>query len=224
MNKYLILLLFILWLTNCKILHKNKSLAFEGGGSYIQSIDSISRHEIQIISFSHSIGVIFPASFAKKIFNANTLHEKSFFTPDSNLVRKIDKEVNYQYCFTEYNHNKQFWGHFIHSTRTDSINPILSSDEKAIINEISLEECLSWQRNTAYYDKQYIGYISAAGHKVIFIKLFDFREDPKKLKPLFFTSWIDGWHGWFYSNMRQLCFDVNENKLIFLEGVYGGTI
>jgi hypothetical protein len=207
MNKYLILLLFILWLTNCKILHKNKSFAFEGGGSYIQSIDSISRHEIQIISFSHSIGVIFPASFSKKVFNANTLHEKSFFTPDSNLVRKIDKEVNY--------HNQQFWGHFIHSTRADSISPILSSDEKAIINEISLEECLSWQKNAAYYDKQYIGYISTVGHKMIFIKMFDFREDPHKLKTVFYNSWIDGWHGWFYSNMRQLYFDVNENKLMF---------
>jgi hypothetical protein len=215
MLKYLTLFLFLILFTNCKILHRKKSYSFEGGGSYIQSIDSISKKDIQIIHFTHSIGVIFPATFGEKIFNSNTLHKSTFFTPDSNLIRKVDKEVNYQHCFSADSHYEKYFGHLFHGNKADSINPILSSDEKEIINEISLGDCLYWQRNSTYYDKQYIGYISATGHKVIYIKLIDFREDPHKLKPLFFTSWIDGWHGWFYSNIYQLYFDVTDNKLMF---------
>jgi len=143
--------------------------------------------------------------------------DKGFFTPDSDLIKKIDKEINYQYCLAEDKFSEKYWGHFMHEARTDSIKPILSSEERKIINEISVSSCLNWQRNFPYYDKQYIGYISGTGDKVIYIKLIDFRQDPNKLQKFLFTSWIDGWHGWFYSNIRELYFNVSQNRLTISE-------
>jgi hypothetical protein len=209
MTRHLSFLFFLLFLTGCS-LHNKRTYDFEGGGSFITLSDSNSKKEICVIHSDHSIGVIFPAQYAEKRFGTNTwAKNKTFFTPDSALIRKIYKETNYQYCLV----SDKYWNNFIIRFTSDTVKHIISREQKDIISNVSVRNCLNWQKNWIYYDCRYIGYFNERGEKNVMIQIIDFRSDPYKLKPLLTQSWIGGWHGWFYSNIQIFYFNVQKNLL-----------
>ena len=218
MLKYLTLLFFLFTLTDCKLIHQKRFYGFEGGGSYIVPVDSSIKKDVYVIHYSHSESIIFPASYGVKRFTNNKWAvNKTFFTPDSELIKKVDKEINYQYCLASDNYDKKYWGSSFHANKADSLKPVLNVDETEIISEISLNGCLWWQKNHDYIYKQYIGYINTSGDRVLDIKLIDFRQDPHKLKTNVSLGWIDGWHGWFYSNVHEIYFHIKKNRLTINE-------
>ena len=84
---------------------------------------------------------------------------------------------------------------------------------------MSKKYCELWSANESFYDKQYIGYLNKAGERVIIINLIDFRQDPHYLKQSFTTCWIQGWHGWFYSNVVDLYFNADKNLLMISKDI-----
>lgn len=190
--RFILCLLIAIVTTSCG----SKRLAIDSftksGGVYISSVDSSVMKENNIVHLSPtSIAVGFSGKFAKSRFaSAPWVRDSLFFTPDTGLMKRIDNEINEHYC----------------------------SAIKAYYKEKNFESiadmyCKLWEKNCKYYDKQYIGYISNEGDKSLYIKLIDFREDPNHLKPYFTSSWIDGWHGWFNSNVITLRFNLDKNSL-----------
>ncbi|WP_295720964.1 hypothetical protein [Mucilaginibacter sp.] len=202
---------FILLLSfaSCKLFHSKRIDSIKGGGSYIAKIDSNFQKSICSIHSTHSRGVIFPAEYAKQIFGRNGRGKNiAFFTPDSTLIKKVDKEINYQYCAANEKHwINLFW------PENDTVKRVISEEQKRAISKISAKFCLNWQQNWIFYDRQYIGVITPTGERVILIQLIDFRKDPHKYKQIFTSSWISGWHGWFSSNIILVYFNVPTNSL-----------
>jgi hypothetical protein len=214
MRNLFYLILTLLFSTGC-LFHKQVSFVGEGGGSFMDPVADSLKKDIRIIHFEHSLGVIFPAEFAEKKFgrNYNRQKLKGFFTPDTDLIRKIDKEVNYQYCNSKEKADQSFFAGLAKNAARNTPTYKISKELQNIIDKMSAQNCLYWQDNSVYFDKQYVGYFTDTGEKVIKIRLIDFRQDPHKLKHFLPSAWINGWHGWFYSNIYEMSFNVNENLL-----------
>lgn len=179
----------------------------------MQTVDSSVVQDIRVIKFDNSKGVIFPARFAGKLIGPKDSGNVSFFTPDTNLIRRVNKEIDYQYCQVSESATLSLFTTLVNGSKPDSVRRSLSKEITISINNISVERCLYWQKNGTYYDRQFVGFVMPNGEKVITIKLIDFRQDPHNLKRYFLNTWISGWHGWFYSNVQQLKFNVNKNQL-----------
>lgn len=82
--------------------------------------------------------------------------------------------------------------------------------ELATINKF----CSQWKKGLDSIDKQVLAFTSDRYKgKVLFIQLCDFREDPYKLKERAKRQMIDGWHGWFETNIETLYYNIEQNKV-----------
>ena len=200
--------LFVLLFAGCGLLKNKKT--FEGGGSYLVQVDSALKKDIQIIHLTHSTGVIFPAEYGKKVLGVNGLTKDcTFFTPDSVWVKKNELEIDRQYCTA----TKEYWKSILSGSKTDTSKHPQYIKDTTVALKAAAKFCANWQANQIYYDRQYIGYITPTGDKIIVVQLIDFRDDPHKYKQIFTSVWIAGWHGWYYSNIFIVYFNTNKNKL-----------
>lgn len=208
---YLLIIISI----SCNVQKSGKNTNFGGYSNHI-NIDSNTKKEIRIIHYGVHDGVIFPASYCEKEFgNRGFYADKKFFTPDTNLIRLVDQEMNLQYCSERRKAIAKFYYNInVDSLKTDSKQAKRYENNKPELDKFSDSDCNIWIKVYPNYDKQYIGYINSKGEKIIKIKLFDFREDPYKMKNYLNISWIDGWHGWFYNNVKEEEFNVTKNLLI----------
>jgi len=184
-------------------------------GVFLNKIDSAIAKKIKITNFNNNtVGVVFPAEYGKQLFGDNKWFAGyTFITPDTDLVKSIDNELFNQYCRAVSHLNDLNWQDIIAGSQDDAKELArIKKDRRKDLREIA-KYCPIWRENLKYYDKQYIGYKTPSGEEIIFIQLLDFREDPYHLKPAFYRSWIDGWHGWFETNLRVLHFHV-EKKLV----------
>lgn len=176
-------------------------------GVFLEKIDSSLLNKIRVIKFSNSEGVIFPAEYADNLIGRG----ENAFDPDSLSIVLAEKELVKQYClarnkfddnrlkeFSEYNEPKEFRRHKKYYRKQ---------------KKLTKKHCSKWQNDVLVSDKQIIGYTNEEGEKILWIKILDFREDPYELKKLFYTSWIDGWHGWFETNVRYMNFHLKNNEI-----------
>ena len=142
-----------------------------------------------------------------------------FFTPDTILIKEIDKKVISQYCLALTRFDSAVWVGTIKDLedRNDKKSLHNAKEQMAEKKEKFRKLCPHWQRDLIYYDKQFVGYKNDSGETIIYIQLLDFREDPYNLKPAFSISWIDGWHGWFETNTHRVHFHVEKNLLTMNE-------
>jgi hypothetical protein len=179
--------------------------------------------EVVILQFEHSQAVIFPASYAQKLFgNKRHWDEYMFYTPDSALVRRIDKEILDQYCAASKRFNESAWSTTIaySSSANDKSSLKLAKKQMIESKQRFAEYCKKWKADSKYWGKQYVGYITPKGEKMIYVQLLDFRKDPYHLNESFKLSWIDGWHGWFETNRRMLHYHVDKKLLTVNEDIY----
>jgi len=209
--------------TICKAQNKTqaKENAFDvNHGVVIEHVDSNIKKNIHLVHFTHSTGVIFPAAYGEKKFGRNKWWEgKTFFTPDSVLIKKIDKEISDQYGIAHMRFNSLNWDGTIERLKADSDFKELkiARKQRHIQEKREKKFWAKWKNNLIYDDRQYIGYISANGEKIIYVQFLNFREDPYGLKPMLANSWIEGWHGWFETNRRLLHFHIEKNLLTINE-------
>jgi hypothetical protein len=165
--------------------------------SYGYVVDGVSdkdKNDVQVVRFSHSRGVIFPAGYGRQFFSRDTsMIHATYFTPDTALIWKMERSISDQYCAAMVRFNR--------STG-------LFSEQELKRFEV---KCSKWQKNLKYKDKQYIGYISAKGEKIILVNIVDFSKDPYHLKRTLTFSWIIGFDGWFATNVGGILYNVDKN-------------
>ncbi|MCX8020805.1 MAG: hypothetical protein N2747_09960 [Chitinophagaceae bacterium] len=189
-------------------------------GVSLLRIDSNLIKDIRFVHFDSSVGVNFPAEYAKQKFGKNIYWQKrSFFTPDTNLIKRIDTAITKQYCIATIKFITEGWQNTLENLKVDNDKKSLKRARKQMATQKKRFEkfCPQWQHDLIYHDRQYIGFITQDGEKIIYIQLLDFRQDPYNLKPAFSTSWIDGWHGWFETNTNRLHFHVEKGLLTINE-------
>jgi hypothetical protein len=176
-------------------------------GIWLDKADTSLKKYIRIVHFAHSTGVIFPAQYGKEKFGYTDR-----FTPDTDLIKSIDNEIITQMCNAVAHLNEKNLDDLI--SRTDDKKEIRAlKKRKALIRTKTSASCEKWQAQLIYYDKQYWGFITADGRRTIQINLLDFRDDPYNLKPALYTSWIEGWHGWFETNHLTAIFHLDNHLL-----------
>lgn len=222
MRSFTTILLF-LTLISCKAQNKKqtKEDAFNvSHGVAIDRIDSSLLSEIRFVQFDNSEGVIFPAEYGKQKFGKNMWWGKrTFFTPNTSLIKQIDTAIINQYCIAMRRFNDAVWSRTIEILEDESDKKSLATAKQQMTEDKKRfeESCPKWQNELEYHDKQYIGFVTEQGEQIIYIQLLDFRQDPYKLKPVFSVSWIDGWHGWFETNTNRLHYHVDKNLLTINE-------
>jgi len=220
---YSTIILLLLTISSCKgqTQKQTKEDAFNvSHGVALDRIDSALIKDIRFVHFHSSIGVIFPKEYAKKRFGKTLGREKQvFFTPDTTLIKQIDKEIISQYCIALTRFDSAVWDRTIENLKDDKDEKSLQRAKKQMADqkESFKKNCPHWQHDLLYHDRQYIGYTNESGEKLIYIQLLDFRQDPYNLKPAFGISWIDGWHGWFETNTNRLHFHIDKNLLTINE-------
>ncbi len=185
-------------------------------GVSISKIDSSLKTKLQLLQFDSSIGIVFPAEYATKILSqSNDWENKQTFTPDTSLIRIVEAEITNQYCQSEKRWQDSSWKYDKTTYSRIFERKEFRKAKKRYHYWLNLIDtaCPKWKHDLRYFDKQFMGYISAKGERIIYIQLCDFREDPYLLKKIFKESWIDGWHGWFETNRRLLHFNVDKNLL-----------
>jgi hypothetical protein len=218
-----ITILLVLTIAGCQAQNKEqaKEDAFNiSHGVVVDKIDSNLLKDIRIVHFDSSNGLIFPGEYGKQKFGKNMGWERrTFFTIDTSLIKQIDTAIINQYCTAMRRFDDEVWNRTIESLKDDNDKKSLSraKQQMALSKKRFQMNCPEWQEELKYYDKQYIGYSTEDGERIIYIQLLDFRQDPYNLKPLFSFSWIDGWHGWFETNTRRLHFHVATNLLTINE-------
>lgn len=218
---YIILLLLTVSSSKGQKTKQTKDDAFNvSHGVSLDRIDSTLIKEIRFVHFDSSIGVIFPADYGKQKFGKNIYWQKrTFFTPDTNLIKQIDTAIKNQFCIAMTRFDDAVWERTLDNLREDNDKKSLEIAKKQKNEQKKRFEifCPQWQHDLIYKDRQYIGFITEDGDKIIYIQFLDFRQDPYKLKPAFTLSWIDGWHGWFETNTNRLHFHVDKNLLTINE-------
>jgi hypothetical protein len=208
---FLLLMLSISWVVRA-----------QNYGVALRVIDDSIRKDIVILKFEYSQAVIFPASYAQKLFgNQRHWDEYRFYTPDSALVRRIDKEILDQYCAASTRFNDSTWKNTIaySETANDKLSLKLAKKQMLEFKQRFAKYCERWKANGKYWSKQYIGYLNPQGEKMIYVQLLDFRIDPYQLQGRFESSWIDGWHGWFETNRKTMHYHVDKHLLTINEDI-----
>ena len=144
--------------------------------------------DVQVVKSGKTQTVIFPADYAKQLYPKEPY--RKFFTPDTSVVKNINAAFKDQYCAA--------------SDKFDKKNQMPPMSDKF---------CLAELRTYTYCDKQLIGYVDGFGNKIVKVKIIDFRQDPHNLKQSFTKFWINGWHGWFYQNVRNVTYHVESDLL-----------
>jgi hypothetical protein len=185
-------------------------------GVMIDRINDTLKKNLQFLKFENSVGIVFPADYGKQKFGQNLSWQNFiFFTPDTTLIKTIETVMTNQYCNALQQFNKDVWERTFGFLKDDNdLKSIrLASKQMRQQNKSFKSRCQEWQFDLKFYDKQYVGYKTPDGENIIFIQLLDFREDPYKLRLLFNSSWIDGWHGWFETNTKRLHYHVDSKLL-----------
>lgn len=166
-----------------------------------QPVDSTLADSVEVVRLGRAQGAIFPAGYE---WGAPTERR---FTPSPELVRRIEPAIREQYRGARVA--------FIERQLNDSTmyTPPLSEDER----REHFAEHMRWidreAKRVPGFDRQYLGYYGSDGERMLLIKFIDFSEDPHGFRPHLAESWIEGWHGWFETNVRHMRFDVDQNRL-----------
>lgn len=192
-----LLLGFLALLAGCSRLRRPA----ESGGMVWNPIDSTLADSVHLVHFGRARGAIFPAAYERM-----DSHERRF-TPSPELIRHVEPAIRAQY--------RQAWVDVINGYLNDTNlyrPPLTPAARRAHI-----AERLPWITREAErlprLDRQYLGFYSRDGERMLLINLIDFSKDPHGLRPHLAESWVDGWHGWFDMNVRRVHFNLDQGRL-----------
>lgn len=194
----------------------------ENYGISLNKLAAKEKEQMVVFTVGKAEGIIFPATYAKRILgNGPSDGQRTFFTPDTALIRKIDAQMAEQFCIAKLRFNQNNWDATIKALEARNDKKSLRIAKKQHANQRKQFDhfCPKWQAQFPYKYKQYIGYQNADGEEIIRIQLLDFSDDPYQLKSSFSSSWISGWHGWFETHTSQYHFHVQKNLLTINEDI-----
>ncbi len=191
-------------------------------GISLDKLDAKEKEQIIVFTIGKAEGTIFPATYAKRILDNGPIDkQRTFFMPDTALIRKIDTQMVEQFCIAKLSFNQNNWDATIKALEARNDKKSLKIAKKQHADQRKQFDffCPKWQTQLPYKYKQYIGYRNANGEEIIYIQLLDFSDDPYKLKSYFSTSWISGWHDWFETHTSRYHFNVQKNLLTINEDI-----
>ncbi|MFP3591350.1 hypothetical protein [Chryseobacterium sp. SIMBA_038] len=178
-------------------------------GISVVKIDEKLKDSIQLLNFKNSNGIIFPQEYAEKKFG----NKQRYFTPNSEMIKETVLQLKNQYCIAI----KNFRDYRKEQTLSDLKNDTdkLKEALKYYIKQDKLlqKNCPKHQEKLDFSDKQFIGLYNEKGEKLILIQIINFKNDPYNLKPTCYSSWIDGWHGWFETNLQIMHYNLETKKI-----------
>ncbi len=189
--------------------------------SFIKT-DSLISQKIEEISLGNYKGYIFPKEYGKIYYRIEIEkgEVREVVDLDPILIVLIDAKLDEN----EYiNANREFMKHrYNEFYMAKKEMPDAYDWEKLKKGEEeywkSFEENKKvWSKLVNSWDRQFIGFVNAKGETVVLINLIDFSNDPYCMKQYVNKQIISGFHGWFYSNIRRLYYNLSQQKFSLFE-------
>ncbi len=184
-----------------------------GVGIVREKVDSNVTKSIKIISTGSSNIVAFPAEYSirkESDYPDSVKRERVYFTPDSLTLLAMNEDLKKQYCSAlryqveeSYQSSLRLFGknNFDEGNFKRWRNQVNATcGDKAIVLDSICKQVI------AFTSEKYNG-------SVLYIQLVDFREDPYKLQERSKKQMIDGWHGWFETNIESFYYHIGQRKL-----------
>lgn len=189
-----------------------------GVGIVTERVDSTIVRMIKVIRAGQSDIIAFPAAYSEKRNegSADTAEQRTYFTPDSMTLIKMNEALKSQYCDAKRYRATTSYNHMIELFGKEWGKSYINEQKKAMKNELDYidKNCTQKKIDLDSIDKQVIAFTSNKYKgNVLFIQLCDFRDDPYKLKERAKKQMIDGWHGWFETNLETFYYNIEQNKL-----------
>lgn len=189
-----------------------------GVGIVTERVDSNTVKLIKVIRAGQSNIIAFPAEYSQKWYEgvSDTSEQRTYFTPDSMTLMKMNEALNIQYCDTKRYRAITSYNWMINNFGKEFGQSYVKEQKKSMKNEVDYinKTCAQKKVDLDYIDKQVIAFFSNKYKgNVLFIQLCDFRDDPYKLKERAKRQMIDGWHGWFETNLETFYYNIEQNKL-----------
>lgn len=189
-----------------------------GVGIVTERVDSTIVKLIKVFNTGQSNIIAFPAEYSQKRDerSTDTAEQRTYFTPDSMTLIKMNEALKNQYCDAKRYRATTSYNHMIKLFGKEWGQSYIKEQKIAMKNELDFidKNCSQRKVDLDSIDKQIIGFVSPKYKgKVLFIQLCDFRDDPYKLRERAKKQMIDGWHGWFETNLETFYYNVDQNKL-----------
>lgn len=211
MNKTIILLT-ISFIINC---YSQNDKFNESHGLNIIPLDTLIEKTLEI-RYPNCHFIVFPENYSQKVCRSSS----TFFMPDSSTISYINQNIGLQYQISSYKFMENFYRNALKEDYGSGGDKTYRRAIKKDYKKLKKNKLKNYQKHESVinqFDKQIIGFINDKGEKLILIQMIDFREDPYNLKPYFKKGWIDGWHGWFETNVRRLHFHLKNNQFTMNE-------
>jgi hypothetical protein len=175
------------------------------GGVVYNPITADVADSVLVLRLERSVAIAFPASYEAMA----GWPDWGRFTPDSSLVARLEGELQRQYV--------EAWDRYarlqVGERAPEVYGRRLSAAEQAThLTDLRRSFARDGQRLPQMY-KQYLGFVSPAGERVVLVQLLNFDRDPHRLRETVAQQWVEGWHGWFETNVRHLEYDVARGRL-----------
>lgn len=190
-----------------------------GVGIITENVDSSIIKKIVILNTGEGRIIMFPPQYfthTQAVYRGSIEEKNAYFMPDTLILLKMNEDLKLQYCDAlryqvkeSFQFNKDhFWKKMSKKERKDneaSFTRWLNRVDSTCNNRALALDPI-YKQVQAYSSDKYNG-------EVLYIQLVDFREDPYNLKERSKKQIIDGWHGWFETNIEGFYYHIKQRKL-----------
>jgi hypothetical protein len=175
----------------------------ESGGTAWDPVPASQVDSVEVVQFGHSYAAIFPAGYRVPVRGTRR------FTPSPALIRDIEPRVR-----------EQFRDALINQVERQLNDPTsyggpLSAEDRERLWKAHLKGINRLTDRYPQLYRQYAGYYSESGERMLAILFIDFRKDPHDWRPHIADSWVAGWHGWYETSLTEMTYNLDLNKLVY---------
>src|SRR5690606_7640552 len=184
-----------------------------GVGIVREKVDSSIVKSIKIISTGIGNIVAFPAEYSNQKesdYPDSVKRQRIYFTPDSMTLLVMNEELKKQYCSALRYQVEESYSSSLKLFGKNKFDEQSFRRWRNQVNSTCAGEAVAldsmFKQVIAFSSEKYNG-------NVLYIQLIDFRDDPYKLQERSKTQMIDGWHGWFETNIKSFYYHLGQRKL-----------
>ncbi|MPQ48268.1 hypothetical protein GCQ56_14790 [Marinifilum sp. N1E240] len=162
----------------------------------------------KILTMDNHLAVIFPKEYEPK-FNVEYL--KNRFTPDSLIIKHVDKKIEELYIDATKMYLKAEW-------KTLEQNKSYYDWDKLVENKKEREKKLisatsKKRKKLAKMDRQYLGLINSKGERIILVQFIKLKKNDYNLRTSIKDEWIVGCGDWFEENTESYEYVIDRDKM-----------
>ena len=162
----------------------------------------------KILTMDNHLAVIFPKEYEPK-FNVEYLENR--FTPDSLIIKHVDKKIEELYIDATKMYLKAEW-------KTLEQNKSYYDWDKLVENKKEREKKLisatsKKRKKLAKMDRQYLGLINSKGERIILVQFIKLKKNDYNLRTSIKDEWIVGCGDWFEENTESYEYVIDRDKM-----------